>query len=966
MQRGNPYRLGWLLLPVVLLLAASTATAQVARGNIYGKVVDPQGAVLPGASVTLSGVFGVRSTITDELGQFRFLNVDQGTQTLSVEMSGFATQKRDVIVRTGDNINLAFTLSVAGVQETVMVTAETPMIDTKKVGTSTVITRDELERVPSSRDPWALMRTIPGVLVDRVNIAGSESGQQSYFTTKGSDPKDAVWSLDGVVITDMAALGSSPVYFNYDAFDEVDFTTGGSNVSQSTAALGINIVPKRGTNVYHGGVTGYFTHDDLQWGNIPPELVGDPRLQGSNKADHTDQIFDWTANLGGPVVKDKLWFFGSYSENDIRVRNLSQARDKTRLLNYSAKVNWQATRNDMVSFLWFLGAKEKSGRSGSEPGFTQETGTLWDQGGYYPSEPHGLSKLEWSHTFGANFFLSAKGAYYSTGFSLEPQGGLDTNLWVRDAVNREAIGTAYGQFQKRPQHTLQADGTWFTSGMGGSHEIRFGAGYRDTAQIYDRINPGDKVQARFNATSTRARFYRDAATDQFSDYWSAYVSDTFTKNRLTIDVGLRWDTQRAKNRASSVEGNPLIPDLLPTLSYAGDSSWPITWNSLSPRVGFTYALDDARKTLVRGSYAWYAGQLQTTAAATNPVATSYLEYDWRDLNGDQIVQLNEVDLSHLRASGNVDPLNPGAVGQSPNRIDPKLKPNRTQEVVVGLDRELATNLVASVAYTWQKTNDLLGMQTTLAYWYPWVGITSADYSQGERVCANGYCATPWVLNDAALERPDVTGGLYITNRKDYSWTYNGIEASLNKRLSNNWMGRVSFAWNDVVENVGPGAVTLPGPTAQDPKQNGGAVAQYGAGTSGKTYFFNAKWQLSANALYQLPKGFEVSASLFGRQGYPNPVYLSLDAGALDGIQYFLAEGTKVDTQRFPDLWDLDLRLAKNIKLGRANMVLSAEMFNVFNSNTEMNRVNDANSSAYQRLDEIMAPRIIRFGARVTF
>jgi hypothetical protein len=285
---------------------------------------------------------------------------------------------------------------------------------------------------------------------------------------------------------------------------------------------------------------------------------------------------------------------------------------------------------------------------------------------------------------------------------------------------------------------------------------------------------------------------------------------------------------------------------------------------------------------------------------------------------------------------------------------------------VGLDRELAANLVASVAYTWQKTNDLLGMQTTLAYWYPWVGIRSSDYSQGERQCANGYCATPWVLDSAALERPDVTGGIYWTNRKDYSWTYNGIEASLTKRLSNHWMGRVAFAWNDVVENVGPGALTLPGATAQDPKQDGGAVAQYGAGTSGKTYFFNAKWQLSANALYELPAGFEVAANLFGRQGYPNPVYLSLDAGELDGIQYFLADGTKVDTQRFPNLWDIDLRLAKTFKFGRSSFVLSAEMFNVFNSNTEMNRINDANSSAYRRLDEILAPRIVRFGARVTF
>jgi hypothetical protein len=225
-----------------------------------------------------------------------------------------------------------------------------------------------------------------------------------------------------------------------------------------------------------------------------------------------------------------------------------------------------------------------------------------------------------------------------------------------------------------------------------------------------------------------------------------------------------------------------------------------------------------------------------------------------------------------------------------------------------------------------------------------------------------------VLDPNALLRPEVNGGFYLTNRKDYSWTYNGLEASIVKRLSNKWMGRLSFAWNNVVEHLGPGAYanSNPGPYPTDPKQDGGQVVQYGAGTSGKTYYFNAKWQFSANALYELPAGFEVAANVFGRQGYPNPIYLALDAGDIDGVIYVLADGTKVDTERFPNLWDLDLRLAKRLTLGKANLTLAAEMFNVFNSNTEMNRINQANSTAFGRLDEILAPRIVRFGARVTF
>jgi hypothetical protein len=954
---------------VIIVALVPAASAQVARGNIYGRVTDESGAMMPGASVTLSGAFGTQSTVTDTQGEFHFLRVDQGRHTISVSLPGFTTVTREVVVTTGANIDVAFNLKVAAFEETMVVEAETPIIDTKKVGTATTVGRDELSKIPSSRDPWALMRTIPGVLVDRVNIAGSESGQQSYFTSKGSAPKDAVWSLDGVVITDMAALGSSPVYFNYDSFEEVNFTTGGADVSQATGALGINLAPKRGTNAFHGSFNGYFTHDDLQWANLPAELVGDPRLQGSDKADHTEQIFDWSADLGGPIFKDKLWFYGSLARNDIRIKNLLQAPDKTNLKNYSAKLNWQASSSDMVSFFWFLGEKTKAGRA-SVAGFNQLDGTLWDQGGSYPGEPHGLTKLEWNHVFSPHFLLNAKGSYYSTGFGLEPQGGLESDKFVLDNVNRQTRGTWSASRQKRPQHALTVDGNYFKDALGGSHEVKFGVGYRDTEHQFEGPYPGHQVQARFNPTSTRARFYRDSVTDAYSDYWNAYISDTFTKTRFSMTLGLRFDRQRSKNRSSSVDANPEIPTLLPGFDYAGDTEWPITWNSLSPRAGFTYALDEGRKTLLRGSYAWYAGQLQTTAATiTNPVAASYLEYDWRDRNGDEVVQNNEVDFSRLRTFSNVDPLNPGAIGETPNRIDPDLKPNRTHEFVLGLERELAPNFAASLAYTWQKSTDLTAMQTVLPSWYPWVGIDSArDYALGERECQNGYCATPYVLDSAALLRPEVTGGFYLTNRDDYSWTYNGIEASLIKRLSDKWMGRVTFAWNDVVENVGPGASVLsnPGAYPTDAKQDGGQVVQYGAGTSGKTYYFNAKWQVSANALYELPQGFEVSANLFGRQGYPNPIYLLLDAGELDGSIYVLAEDTKVDTERFPALWDLDVRLAKNFVWDKFRVTLAAEMFNVFNSNTEMNRINQANSASYGRLDEILAPRIVRFGAKVTF
>ena len=237
-------RLGLFGLALALVFGlASGAWAQFATGNIYGKVVDESGAVVPGANVTITGpTIGTRTTTSGSTGDFRFLNLDPGTYKVRVGLAGFSTQERSLIVNTGTNVDVTFPLKVTTVEETVTVTSETPVVDTKKVGTGTTLTKEELSQIPNSRDPWAVLRTIPGVLVDRVKIAGNESGQQSSYQGTGSSPADSVWNMDGVAITDMAAIGASPTYFDYDAFEEINVTTGGCDLKMATGGIALNFV----------------------------------------------------------------------------------------------------------------------------------------------------------------------------------------------------------------------------------------------------------------------------------------------------------------------------------------------------------------------------------------------------------------------------------------------------------------------------------------------------------------------------------------------------------------------------------------------------------------------------------------------------------------------------------------------------------------------------------------------------
>ncbi len=253
-------------------------------------------------------------------------------------------------------------MKVATVAETVTVSGESPVIDTKATGTATNFTSDELQKIPTSRDPFALMRSVPGVLVDRVNIGGNETGQQSNFASKGTRPQDASWTMDGVEITDMAATGASPTYFNYDNFEEIQVSTAGNDIKPRTGGIGLNLVVKRGTNQFRGSVRGYFDNESMESSNVPDELKATGVTHETS--DHNKQISDYGCELGGPIVRDKAWFYGSYSIQDVRlVRRAGALVDRTQLKNPNVKVNWQATKKDIVSFLYLDGFKIKDGRS---------------------------------------------------------------------------------------------------------------------------------------------------------------------------------------------------------------------------------------------------------------------------------------------------------------------------------------------------------------------------------------------------------------------------------------------------------------------------------------------------------------------------------------------------------------------------------------------------------------------------
>src|SRR3954463_5727406 len=770
---------------VLAVLVAAAASAQTATGTIAGRVLDASGLPLPGTTVTLQGVDFTQTFITTEEGRYRFLDLPPGAYKVGAGLEGFATSLNDhVVVDPGQTVDLRVTLQISAVRETVTVTAPSPIVDMRQTGTATNVTADELVNIPTSRDPFSLLRSVSGVLVDRVNVGGNETGQQSNFASKGTRPQDAVWTMDGVTITDMTLTGSSPTYFNYDNFDAIHVTTAGQPITQPAGGVGLNFVVKRGTNLFHGGARGYFDGESMEASNVPAELVAAGVTPAT--ADHNKQISDYGFDLGGPLVRDKAWFYASYSTQDIRlVRRTGTLVDRTQVKNPNLKLNWQATGKDMVSFLYFDGFKVKDNRSPGTSGITFDAPTAtFHQDNAYTSNPlHGLFKLADDRVVRPNMFLTAKYAYYNTGFVLTPEGGMGLASG-RDLTTARSYGSTVQSSNVRPQMTVNVNLNSFFNALGAAHDVKYGAGWRRINATTATLWPGNGILGVVQTpTTVIAQVFREGSGTNRTQDVNAYVGDTSSKGRATIALGVRYDHQGGQALPSVTTANPAFPALVPGLNFAGYDA-PFTWNNISPRAGLTWALDESRKTVARASYARFAGQLDSASVGMmNPSSSAGgAVYRGSDVNGDHLPSADEVLTNQFLGTANgFNAANPTAV-TSANRIDPDLKAPVTQSFVAGLDRELRANLAVTVNYSYTRTTDLLGNATFTVT--PRIGVSRSDYAAGPTLTGtlpdgSSYSVPTYIANAAKVTAGG--SGFLASNWDGVYVDYHGIELSAVKR-----------------------------------------------------------------------------------------------------------------------------------------------------------------------------------------
>jgi hypothetical protein len=958
------------VLAAVLVVGAVSALAQLQTGNVYGRVTDEQGVGLPGVSVTITGGGAPTTTVTNAQGDYRFLNLGPGSYSISHALSGFSTLKRDgILVEIGRNTELTVQMKLSGVTAEMVVTGESPLLDTRRTTTGANITQAELTSIPTGRDPWVILQSVPGVLVDRVNVGGSESGQQSSYEAKGSSPTSGTWNVDGVNITDVAAVGSSPTYYDFDSFQEMQVATGGSDITLITAGANLNMVTKRGTNDVHGSARLFVTDHRWQANGGNEEAISQGFKKGSNTI---DTLQDYGVEVGGPIVKDRLWLWGSYGRNQINLLTIANTPDRTTLEDINIKMNAQIVDNNSATVFFLRGDKIKLGRNASP---FRPPETTFDQTG-----PTQLYKIEDSHIFSPNLFATVLASYIDGGFQFQPEGGLNTyNYRTADTVYH---GSYYEYVTSRPQAQFTGTANAFARTGEVGHEFKLGFTYR-TAPVSSLTKwPFDtRTYQRPAGTASRVYITREGNIRSDSSFYQAYISDTLTMKNLTVNVGVRYDQQQAHNRASTAEANHDFPDILPAIAQS-ETDAPFKWKNFSPRIGITYALGpDNGKTLIRASYGRFVDNLGGAVLYWNNNAQyGYLRYKWTDANGDHIAQRGEVDFNSLQGFYNIDPNNPTAA-INPNKIDPDLKSPTTDEFVLGAEKEIVPGLALSVAGTYRKYKNF--------NWTPFFGLEGddpngaihiygandwapSDPDTGTDQLGRPFSVPVWELKDTV---PTPTGGRYLTNLPGYSQEYKGFEVQLTKRYSHNWSARAGFSYNDWTQNGTQATAWDPtnqlnstvffsnqGPTAT----TGQVLFSVGSGSGAKGFvYINSKWQMNLNALYTLPLGFSVAGNFFARQGYPFVMY-DTTFGSFSGSRQVVVNDPSSD--RLNTVTDLDLRIAKDIKVGPLGVTLSIDVFNVFNRSDVLQRQADVSGNVHPGGDisETQAPRVARFGARVTF
>jgi hypothetical protein len=976
----------WLICLCLSLAWASPASAQDFRGRINGTVTDNTGAVLPGVTITVSGpaLIQPQVQVTGAEGEYRFLALPPGVYELGFELAGFQTVKREGIrVIINQTLSVDQQLQVATLQETVTVTGASPIVDTSTTTMGTNFTKELLTEIPNARDIWAAMAQAPGIQMTGYDVGGSNTGNQTGYRTYGFDTQNQT-RMEGIDTTEGTAANAG--YFDFGSFEE--FQVGGAGADASAFAGGavLSISVKSGGDRFTGNwYSDYLNEDTVAETNVPDYLqtANTPNEDGYytrtplERGNPVQKQYDINFNFGGPLWRQKAWFFTSWRLNDQYkyILGLGDTVERSKLSNkYTFKGTFQLGRNNQV--IGFLNKREKLQ---DKRGISLTTPL---SAAYYQASRNYPWKVEWTSVLGSRAFLDVMYANWYNFFPLRPvrDYGLYDGPWASGRINTQnnqiydGGGNSGYQDQKRFKPQFYTTLSYFKDGWRGSHDFRFGYDWKRDRRILFRDQPfdifyRDSGDFAVNGASVLSQvdIYNTSVTGTNDVvYNAAWINDTWTVNdRLTLNLGLRFEAYE--------DGWPeqsFTPNGLPQLA-----NWPADYNpverarylsfmaprtvdgltvantkTLAPRLGFAYDLTGDNRTVAKvyfGQSRWNSAD--TLADQQNPVGIAQLRYAFLPCTATRTTQCD------LNRNGLLDsPFELGAFNSTQGgagfvRVDPDLERPTSNELSFNLEREIRAGLSGRASYVFKNMRNVWGEYDTIrgpAYTVP---VTIPDPGPD-----NNAATTADNQTFQSFDRTAVPQDRVYTNIPDADADFHTIEFAVNRRFANRWMLLTSFGhtWYTMLhDTTGYGRLTN--------NQNFLPVRRLfgdnGIETSTTWNYkiigrYVAAWDIGLSGSWKLQSGQNYGRTLT----YTFPV---------DGQRTFRVE--PIDARRYPNASIVDIRADKSFTFSRyGKATFQLDIFNLFNSGVPTTlRLTTVN---FHEVTAILAPRVVRFGFRYDF
>lgn len=910
------------------LAAVSSAWAQAAGSSIVGVVKDETGGTLPGVTVEVASpalIERAKTTITNAEGQYQVVDLRAGTYVVSFSLDGFKSVRQE-----GVELSSSFTatvnavLAVGNLAETITVTGESPLIDVRNSVSGQALKSEVIDALPVGRNVYQIGLMLPGATTTAPDVGGNQAAQITNLRVNGV--QDNTWLADGLEINGVEADTVTATYYNQGFNEEMTIQTS-ALPAEASGGVTVNMVKKDGSNSFKGDFFASFTGKALQSDNVSDEQ----RTNGLVAPSATDTAYDVNVGLGGPVFRDRLWFYGSYrrwrvdrlTANTFNIDG-TQALDEQILSNWSGRLSLKLTDNNRLSGWLETLDKLRGHRRNTSATFqfiAPEAAVV------QPNE--GLTgSIRWTSTPKSNLLL--EGGFASMRILWGQQYRPDSRL---DAIPRNDLDLS--TLTDATPNALDSEidwrktagfaVTWLPSWLG-THKIRVGTQLSWGILADERSSRTDFLaRYRSGVPDSVIVYNTPISTEILQDDHAWYVQDSWTMGgRLTVNAGVRWQMFRGTIPQQTSAAGTFVPER----TFAALENIP-DWSDFTPRFAVAWDLFGNGRTAVKANVSKYVSRVSAGSIVSlfNPARLLNETRTWTDSNSDRIPQFTEIGPARggLTAAANV-------------RLDPDLRRPYQWEQSVTLEHQLQRTMAVSIGYYHRKFP--MGY-TTLN-----LAVGDADYVPV--TIASPLDGTPFVVfnqTTASASRVDNV----VTNSSELRSWYHAVQIGVSKRMSETL--QLSGGATIGSDRTCAGASTNPN----------SRVNACGYNNS------DSRFMGDVNVIYRLPKGISLSSHVQQKSGQPLATTYTVTRADIPNLTQVSQSVNLLPTgDRRKDAWTLvDIRVSKTFRQGSRSIEPMAELYNVLNENAALSQVTTLGPT-FGRISSNIDGRIAKFGLKILF